>query len=118
MVRVDVDRVEASTQAGKSEPVKFVRTHYGKRKDKPTASTREMLYARAYRQLHPGQNIELHGHNMSTGETFEIKLTEKREQKLYDELEQLLLALERNEFSPKPDAFVCPTCPFFLICPA
>ncbi len=117
-VRVDVDRVETPTQVGTSEPAKFVRTHYGKRKDKPTASTREMLYTRAYRQLHPGHNIELHAHNMSTGETFEIKLTEKREQKLYDELEQLILALERDEFPPKPDPFICPTCPFVLICPA
>jgi CRISPR/Cas system-associated exonuclease Cas4 (RecB family) len=120
-VHVDIDRVEASTQSDNGaplEPMKFVRTHYGKRKDKPTASTREMLYARAYRQLHPGRNIELHGHNMSTGQMFQIKLTEKREQKLYDELEQLINALESNEFPPKPDPFVCPACPFFLICPA
>jgi CRISPR/Cas system-associated exonuclease Cas4 (RecB family) len=117
-VRVDVDRVETSTQAGRGQSARFVRTQFGKRKDKPAATTREMLYARAYRQHHPGQHIELHGHNMSTGETFEIKLTEKREQKLYDELEQLILALERNEFPAKPDPFICPACPFVLICPA
>jgi CRISPR/Cas system-associated exonuclease Cas4 (RecB family) len=115
-VEVAVDRVEAPAQDG--EPMKFVRTRFGKRKEKPAATTREMLYARASRQHHPERNIELHLHNMSTGETYPIKLTDKKEQSLYNELEQAILGLERNEFPPKPDAFVCPTCPFFLICSA
>ncbi len=115
-IEVAVDRVEAPTQG--SESMKFVRTRFGKRKEKPTPTAREMLYARASRQHHAGRNIELFFHNMSTGETIQIKLTEKREQSLYNELEQAILGLERNEFPPKTDAFVCPTCPFFLICPA
>ncbi len=115
-IHVPVDRVEAAAEAGK--PVKFVRTHFGKRKEKPTAEARELLYARAYRQQHPGQNVELHYHNLSTDETLPITLTEKREQSLHDEVEQAILGLERNEYPAKPDPFHCPTCPFFLICPA
>jgi DNA helicase-2/ATP-dependent DNA helicase PcrA len=115
-IELAVDRVEAPAQAG--EPVRLVRTRFGKRKEKPTASTRELLYARASRQHHPGRNFELLVHNMSTGETLQVKLTEKREQSLYNELEQAILGLERNEFPPKPDPFLCPNCPFFLICPA
>jgi ATP-dependent DNA helicase UvrD/PcrA len=115
-IELAVDRVEAPVQAG--EPVKFVRAQFGKRKQKPVPAARELLYAHASRQHHAGRNIELLVHNMSTGETFQIKLTEKKEQSLYNELEQAILGLERNEFPPKPDAFVCPTCPFFLICPA
>ena len=115
-IEVAVDRVEAPAGAG--EPVRLVRTRFGKRKEKPTASTRELLYARASRQHHPGRNFELLVHNMSTGETLQVKLTEKREQSLYNELEQAILGLERNEFPPKPDPFLCPNCPFFLICPA
>ncbi len=115
-IELAVDRVEAPEQAG--EPVKFVRAHFGKRKAKPAATARELLYARASRQHQPGREIELLVHNMSTGETFQIKLTEKKEQSLYNELEQAILGLESNEFPPKPDPFVCPTCPFFLICPA
>jgi DNA helicase-2/ATP-dependent DNA helicase PcrA len=115
-VEVSVDRIEAPAQD--DEPMKFVRTRFGKRKEKPAATAREMLYVRASRQHHPGRNIELHLHNMSTGETYPITLTEKKEQSLYNELEQAVLGLERNAFPPKPDAFVCPTCPFFLICPA
>ncbi len=116
IIEVTVDRVETPAHAG--EPVKFVKTGFGRRKDKVDPSTRELLYARASRQHHPEQPIELRFHNMSTGETFEIALKEKKEQKLYEELTQTIAAMERNEFPPKPDARTCPGCPFFLICPA
>jgi ATP-dependent DNA helicase UvrD/PcrA len=115
-IEVLVDRVEAPEDVG--EPVKFVRTRFGKRKEKPTATAREMLYIHASRQHHPGRTIELQAHNMSTGETYPITLTNKKEQSLYNELEQAILGLERNEFPPKPDVIRCPGCPFFLICPA
>jgi CRISPR/Cas system-associated exonuclease Cas4 (RecB family) len=115
-IEVKVDRVEVPEHA--DEPVKFVRTRFGKRKEKPSASTREMLYMHASRQHHPGRTIELQAHNMSTGETFPITLTTKKEQSLYDELEQAILGMERHEFPPKPDVMKCPGCPFFLICPA
>ncbi len=114
-IEVPIDSVEVAEQGEKS--VKFIRRRFGKSKTKPTPGTRELLYAHASRQHHPGQNVELHYHNLSTGETFEVKLTEKREQSLYNELEQAIQGLERHEFPPKPDAFTCPTCPFFLICP-
>jgi len=115
-IEIVVDRVEASEHVG--EPVKFVRTRFGKRKEKPSTSTREMLYVRASRQHHPGRTVELQAHNMSTGETYPITLTNKKEQSLYDELEQAIVGMERNEFPPKPDVMKCPGCPFFLICPA
>ena len=115
-IEIVVDRVEASEHA--DEPVKFVRTRFGERKQKPSTSTREMLYVRASRQHHSGRAVELQVHNMSTGETYPITLTNKKEQSLYDELEQAILGMERNEFPPKPDVMKCPGCPFFLICPA
>ena len=115
-IEVTVDRVESSPHAG--EPPRFVKTGYGRRKNKVDPSTRELLYARAYRQHHPDRPTALHFHNMSTGETFEIKLTQKKEQSLYQDLEKALGGLARSEFPPKPDPIVCPGCPFFLICPA
>jgi DNA helicase II / ATP-dependent DNA helicase PcrA len=108
-VEVTVDRVETPAHPG--EPVKFVKTGFGRRKDKVDPSTRELLYARASRQHHPAQPVELRFHNMSTGETFEIALKEKKEQKLYEELVQTMAAMEHNEFPPKPDARICPGCP-------
>jgi CRISPR/Cas system-associated exonuclease Cas4 (RecB family) len=117
-VHVTVDRVEASMHSA-GTPVKFVRARFGKRKDKPTPDTRELLYARAYRQLHPGQQVELHSHNLSTGEVVPITLTSKKEQSLYEEVEKSILGLERNEYPAMPaEPFRCPGCPFFWICPA
>jgi superfamily I DNA/RNA helicase len=115
-IQVSVDRVEAPAQADK--PVKFVRTRFGKSKDKPTPGMRELLYANAYRQHHSAQSVELHMHNLSTGETVPITLNSKKEQSLYNELEQCIQGLERNEFPAYPDARSCPDCTFFLICPA
>jgi CRISPR/Cas system-associated exonuclease Cas4 (RecB family) len=117
-VHIAVDRVEASMHTV-GAPVKFVRTRFGRRKDKPTPEARELLYTRAYRQLHPGQSVELHSHNLSTGEVVPITLTPKKEQSLYEEVEQSILGLERNEYPAAPaEPFRCPTCPFFWICPA
>ncbi|HEX6557636.1 MAG TPA: ATP-dependent helicase [Ktedonobacteraceae bacterium] len=118
-IHLTVDRLEAAIP-GKpgGTPARFVRARFAKRKEKPTIGTRELLYAKAYRQLHTGQNLELHFHNLSTGEIFPITLTVKKEQSLYDDLEQSIQGLERNEFPAKPDSFLCPTCPFYFICPA
>jgi DNA helicase II / ATP-dependent DNA helicase PcrA len=117
-VRVTVDRIEMSTSSQPIEPVRYVRTRFGRSKSKPSAETRELLYTLAYRQQHPGQNVELHSHNLSTGEVMPIKMTAKKEQSLYDEVEKSITGLEKNDYPPKPDAFRCPGCPFFFICPA
>ncbi len=115
-IQVAVDRVEDAPQSGK--PAKFIRTRFGKSKEKPTAGTRELLYARAQRTQYGTQSIELHCHNLSTGETFPITLTTKREQTLYDALEKSVKELASHHYPAKPDAYTCPSCPFFLICPA
>ncbi|GAC1474556.1 MAG: UvrD-helicase domain-containing protein [Ktedonobacteraceae bacterium] len=116
-VRVTVDRVEGGGEGNK--PARFVRTRFGRRKERPSADTRELFYTLAYRQSHPGQNVELHSHNMSTGETFPITLSSKKEQSLYASVEQALKGLEANYYPAQPaEPFRCPTCPFFLICPA
>lgn len=116
-IQLSIDRVEQP--GGGNQPARFVRTRTGgKRKEKPTPGPREFLYAQAYKQHHSAQALELYVHNLSTGETMPITFTPKREQKLYEELQESLTALERRDFPPKPDARVCPGCPFFFICPA
>ena len=115
-IRVEVDRVEAPAQTGR--PARFVRTRISKSKGKTTAEVRELLYAHAYRQQYPGQRIELHHHNLSTGEMLSITLTEKREQRLLEELAHTIKGLEQRAYPATPDSFICPSCPFFLICPA
>jgi len=123
-IQLSIDRVEQPKSS--DQPARFVRTRaVGKRKEKPTPGHREYLYAQAYKQHHGAQTTGgdkptplLYVHNLSTGETLPITFTPKREQKLYEELQESLSALERREFPPKPDARLCPTCPFFFICPA
>jgi len=127
-VQVTVDRVELEHQveARKQKNVPatsvapaFKRTRFGKSKEKPTAETRELFYTLAYRQHFPGQTPKLYSHNMSTGETAPITMTAKKEQSLYEEAVQAMQAMERNEYPAHPaEPFRCPTCPFFLICPA
>ncbi|MHB8597806.1 MAG: UvrD-helicase domain-containing protein [Ktedonobacteraceae bacterium] len=117
-IQVAVDRVEDAPQNGTGKPAKFIRTRFGKSKEKLTAGTRELLYARAQRSQYGTQSIELHCHNLSTGETFPITLTTKKEQSLYDALEKSVKELVNHQFPAKPDAYTCPSCPFFLICPA
>jgi len=115
-IRVEVDRVEAPAQTGR--PARFVRTRISKSKGKTTAEVRELLYAHAYRQQYPGQSIELHHHNLSTGEMLSITLTEKRQRRLLEELAHTIRGLEQHAYPATPDSFICPSCPFFLICPA
>lgn len=116
-VRVTIDRIETTQQA--STPVRFVRTRFGKSKEKPTADIRELLYILAYRQHYPGQKVELHSHNMSTDEIPVMKITQKKEQSLYETIEQAIKGLQQNYYPAQPSQpSRCPNCPFFWICPA
>jgi superfamily I DNA/RNA helicase/Zn-dependent peptidase ImmA (M78 family) len=118
-VHVTIDRVEASQQ--EQSPARFVRTRMqGKRqKEKPEADMRELFYTLAYRQQYPGQPVQLHSLNMSTGEMVPLKMTAKKEQNLYESAQQAIEGLERNEYPARPaNPFRCPQCPFFLICPS
>ncbi len=116
-VHVTIDRIETTQQASTS--VRFVRTRFGKSKEKPTANIRELLYILAYRQYYPGQNVELHSHNMSTDEITAMKLTQKKEQSLYETVKQAIEGLQQNYYPAQPSQpSRCPNCPFFWICPA
>jgi superfamily I DNA/RNA helicase/Zn-dependent peptidase ImmA (M78 family)/CRISPR/Cas system-associated exonuclease Cas4 (RecB family) len=115
-IEVTIDRIESPAQV--EQPAKFVRTRFGKSKGKPTAGIRELLYLHAQRQHHPGQQVTLHTHNLSTGETREITIATRKEEGLQDDLVQAIEGIERQDFTPRPDAFVCASCPFFLVCPA
>lgn len=116
-IHVTVDRIEASYQT--EEPLRFVRTRYGRRKEKPAAETRELFYILASRQHHPERTVELHSHNMSTGETMPIKMTGKKEQSLYENVTRAIKGLREHNYPAQPEQpRNCPTCPFFLICPS
>lgn len=113
-IEVSIDCIEVSSRA--EQPTKFIRNRFGK--GKPGVGTRELLYLHAHRQHHTGQEVALQVHNLSTGERHEMKVTERKEQSLLSELERAVQGIERHDFTPKPDAHVCATCPYFLVCPA
>ncbi|WP_069804585.1 UvrD-helicase domain-containing protein [Thermogemmatispora onikobensis] len=116
-IRVDVDRVEMPRQP--EQAVRFVRTRFGRRKQEPEPDTRELLYMRAYHEHYPGQEAELHSDNLTTGEVRAVKLGQRREQSLYARLVESLERLKEHDYAAAPaDPGRCPTCPFFLICPA
>ena len=117
-VHVPVDRVESSYDLPE-QPLHFVRTSYGRQKEKFDPKPRELLYMLAYKQHYPDQEVELHNHNMSTGEQTPIKITPRKEQSLYQKVEQAIHGLEQNHYPARPDdPQRCPGCPFFFICPA
>ncbi|GER84582.1 DNA helicase [Thermogemmatispora aurantia] len=116
-IRVDVDRVEMPRQP--EQRVRFVRTRFGRRKQEPEPDTRELLYMHAYREHYPGQEVELQSDNLTTGEIKAVKLGQRREQSLYARLVESLERLKEHDYAAAPsDPGRCPTCPFFLICPA
>ena len=115
-VHVSVDRIEASEQTDVA--VKFVRTRFGKQKEKPVAEARDLFYTLAYRQNHPQHKVEVHNHNMSTDEVTPISISTRKEQGLYNEIEQAIKGLEQQKYPTRPDPFRCPNCAYFLICPA
>jgi len=112
-IDVTIDRVES---AG-SQPARLVRTRFARKGSKPAVGTRELLYLHASRQHHARGEVTLHTHNLSSGETQAIALGARKEQSLMDELERALAGIERQDFTPRPDPYICATCPFFLICP-
>jgi DNA helicase-2/ATP-dependent DNA helicase PcrA len=116
-VALSIDRVEQPKSKQGATSVTFVRSRFGKRKEKPKAGLREFFYVQAARQL-DHQRLDLLFHNLSTGETMPITLSPHFEQGMLKKIEESLQALERNEFPPRPDSFTCPSCPFFFICPA
>ncbi|MBX5450986.1 UvrD-helicase domain-containing protein [Thermogemmatispora sp.] len=116
-IRVDVDRVEVPRRP--NQPVRFVRTRFGRRKQEPEPDIRELLYMRAYREHYPGQEAELQSDNLTTGEVSAVKLGQRREQNLYTRLVESIERLKQHDYPAAPaDPGRCPTCPFFLICPA
>lgn len=115
-VEVTIDRVESA--GAEAQPIKLVRTRYGKSKSKPGAGMRELLYVHAGRQHHAGQAVVLQAHNLSTGETHEIKVSKRKEESLLEDFERAMQGIKSGDYPPKPDAYVCPACPFYLICPA
>ncbi|HLZ20783.1 MAG TPA: ATP-dependent helicase [Ktedonobacterales bacterium] len=130
-VTVTLDRVEhrdgpdgtngrASRTArarGEEAPIRIVRHRIG-RAEMEQADLRTLLYELAAQQSASPARPELQQQNLTTGETGSIRLEGRKLERLRERLDELLAGMRGGAYPPKPDPMVCPTCPFFLICPA
>ena len=121
-VEVTVDRVEDEQRSPSGEgqrPVRLVRHKLsGKDDEKPDVEVRHVLYALAQEQRAPGRPVEVYEHNLSTGALTPVPLTSRAAQNRRADLAEALAGLRARRYPPKPDRFICPRCPFVLICPA
>ncbi|MGH2516806.1 MAG: PD-(D/E)XK nuclease family protein, partial [Ktedonobacterales bacterium] len=98
-------------------PVRIVRHRIG-RAEMETADLRALLYELAAQQTANPVRPELQQQNLTTGEVRTMRLDGRKVTRLRERLDELLVGMRGGEYPPKPDPMVCPTCPFFLICPA
>jgi DNA helicase-2/ATP-dependent DNA helicase PcrA len=121
-IEVTVDRVEEARRVSGGEgqrPVRLVRHRLGRSDDEPPAvEVRHILYALAQEERTPGRPVEVYEHNLSTGALTPVSLTGVAARNRRADLEQALAGLRARQYPAKPDRFLCPRCPFVLICPA
>ncbi|HLJ81456.1 MAG TPA: 3'-5' exonuclease, partial [Ktedonobacterales bacterium] len=98
-------------------PVRIVRHRIG-RGEMEHADLRALLYELAAQQSASPARPELQQQNLTTGEMGSIRLDGRKLDRLRERLDELLAGMRGGVYPPKPDPMVCPTCPFFLICPA
>jgi len=55
---------------------------------------------------------------LSTGVADDVELTEKQIAGHLRKYEEAIDGIQRSDFPPLPDAFKCPTCPHYFICPS
>lgn len=109
--------VRKTTAADVAAPVRIVRHRIG-RSEMERADLRTLLYELAAQQSANPARPELQQQNLTTGEMGSLRLDARRLTRLRERLDDLLAGMRSGVYPPKPDPMVCPTCPYFLICPA
>jgi hypothetical protein len=127
-IALTVDRVErdaappesgAPTQARPSQPAatQYIRDRLGAAPDRP--DLRALLYTlAAEQQTGKGERVEVSQRNMTTGVREPVTIRPRQRENLHDELTTAIEGILRNDFTPRPEAHRCQSCPFLLICPA
>jgi superfamily I DNA/RNA helicase/CRISPR/Cas system-associated exonuclease Cas4 (RecB family) len=127
-IALTVDRVErdapppesgAPPQTRPSQPAAthYVRDRLGATSDRP--DLRALLYTlAAEQQTGKGERVEVSQRNMTTGAREPVTIRPRQRENLHDELTSAIEGILRNDFTPRPEAHRCQSCPFLLICPA
>jgi CRISPR/Cas system-associated exonuclease Cas4 (RecB family) len=72
----------------------------------------------AEQQTGKGERVEVSQRNMTTGAREPVTIRPRQRENLHDELTSAIEGILRNDFTPRPEAHRCQSCPFLLICPA
>jgi superfamily I DNA/RNA helicase/CRISPR/Cas system-associated exonuclease Cas4 (RecB family) len=127
-IALTVDRVErdapppesgAPPQAPPKRPeaTHYIRDRLGAASDRP--DLRALLYTlAAEQQTSKGERVEVSQRNMTTGAREPVTIRPRQRESLHDELTSAIEGILRNDFTPRPEAHRCQSCPFLLICPA
>ncbi|HEX5159701.1 MAG TPA: ATP-dependent helicase [Ktedonobacterales bacterium] len=125
-IALTVDRVErdapapesgATTQPGRPAATHYIRDRLGAAADRP--DLRALLYTMAAeQQTGKGERVEVSQRNMATGAREPVTIRPRQRENLHDELTSAIEGILRNDFTPRPEAHRCQSCPFLLICPA
>ncbi|HEX5440362.1 MAG TPA: PD-(D/E)XK nuclease family protein, partial [Ktedonobacterales bacterium] len=125
-ISLTVDRIERDApqpDAGTTSPsrrpaaTRYVRDRLGGASDRP--DLRALLYTlAAEQQAGKGERVEVSQRNMTTGAREPVTIRPRQRENLHDELTSAIEGILRNDFTPRPEAHRCQSCPFLLICPA
>lgn len=125
-IALTVDRVErdapppesdATARPGRPAATHYVRDRLGAASDRP--DLRALLYTLAAEQkTGKGERVEVSQRNMTTGAREPVTIRPRQRETLHDELTSAIEGILRNDFTPRPEAHRCQSCPFLLICPA
>jgi superfamily I DNA/RNA helicase len=125
-ISLTVDRIERDApqpDTGVPSPSRrpvathYVRDRLGAASDRP--DLRALLYTlAAEQQTGNGERVEVSQRNMTTGAREPVTIRPRQRENLHDELTSAIEGILRNDFTPRPEAHRCQSCPFLLICPA
>ncbi|HEU4784292.1 MAG TPA: PD-(D/E)XK nuclease family protein, partial [Ktedonobacterales bacterium] len=114
---VESDAPMQSVRPGRPAATHYVRDRLGAASDRP--DLRALLYTMAAeQQAGNGERVEVSQRNMTTGAREPVTIRPRQRENLRDELTSAIEGILRNDFTPRPEAHRCQSCPFLLICPA
>lgn len=96
---------------------RVARYEHGKLTGEPQA--RDLFYALAAEQMRQaGRPVEVVRVSLANGDVKPLRMTDKRQQRLEEDVSAALAGLRRESYPPDPEPHKCASCPFALVCPA
>lgn len=117
-VLVRPDHIELIEEADGSRQLVAYKMKTGRPSDEEQKKKIYGLFHAAARTHHAQARRQVRTIYLSTGEVKDVELTEKQIDGHLKKYEEAIDKIQRGEFPPSPDAFKCPTCAHYFICPS